>query len=115
MAQLNLAPNLKSVVNLNLTASQQSVLGKLLYRYYYYDNCLGMGDSEQMVFSGYPHNGGEHTLRVRGEKDECIAFLQLFGESYPTTTIMCEMLIRQIQEGQTKVEPPHNWTRYQGD
>lgn len=52
-----------------------SVLNKMLYGR---DDLLGM-----INYTGCPHNGGQHTLTVRGERCDVVAWLDLFQEAYP--------------------------------
>lgn len=52
--------------HMELSAAQDSTLGKCLYRFYYQRNSFGLkpGDAS-LRLDGYPHNGGEHTLWKR--------------------------------------------------
>jgi hypothetical protein len=55
--------------------------GKLLGKMYYggfIDAALKRGES-----TGYPHNGGQHSLTLILSADELTAFLSLVEESYP--------------------------------
>ena len=98
--------------HMELSAAQESTLGKCLYKFYYQRNSFGLKPGgASLRLEGYPHNGGEHTLYGIGEKEECVAFLQLFGEEFPTVKEMCDSLIASIQNGATSVKPDRKWIR----
>lgn len=52
-----------------------TVLNKILYSR---DDLLSM-----INYTGCPHNGGQHTLTVRGDRGDVVAWLDLFQEAYP--------------------------------
>lgn len=70
-------------VCIRVTASQRqhTPAGDLLGRMYYsgfLDKALSRND-----YSGYPHNGGEHTLHLHLRPADLDAFLALVQEHYP--------------------------------
>lgn len=67
--------------HMELSAAQESTLGKCLYKFYYQRNSFGLKPGgASLRLEGYPHNGGEHTFGV-GEKEECVALPQRFVTS----------------------------------
>ena len=65
-------------VFVRLSAPEQSPLGKLVGRAYYDSNVLeALGFSER---SGYPHNGGLHTLELHCKPLDAIEMLELLKE-----------------------------------
>ena len=65
---------------LDLSASQASSLGHLVGDIYYKrPGFLAIG-IEHM--SGFPHNGGQHTMRLVGDRDDLVAWLNLVVETY---------------------------------
>ena len=69
------------IINISLSAPEQSVMGKALFNFYYRNND---GLEDLIKTSGRPHNGGEHSLVISGTKDNLEAWLDLFLEKYPT-------------------------------
>lgn len=83
----------------DLSTSQYIPFGKMLGNLYYSNQALL---SLAPGRSGYPHNGGEHTLSLSGDKADIIAFLDLVTEKYPY--VLCEatkiqMAVREWKEG----------------
>lgn len=68
-------------VLVQLSAPERTELGKVLFRLYYTSGrtLLDLAPGQ----SGYPHNGGEHTLFLEGERKDILAWLELFIEQYP--------------------------------
>ena len=64
----------------DLSASEQSQAGKYLCHLYYHSSILNLIDRDQR--SGCPHNGGEHTLRLKVERKDLDAFLDLILEDF---------------------------------
>lgn len=64
----------------DLSTSQYIPFGKMLGHLYYTNQALL---SLAPGRSGYPHNGGEHTLSLSGEVKDIVAFLDLVIEKYP--------------------------------
>lgn len=67
------------VVAMDLSAPQTSPLGGLLWKLFYKTQVLELLDRDQT--SGYPHNGGVHSLRFRGPCGDAVAFLELIKET----------------------------------
>lgn len=62
-------------VYVRLSAGEQTPLGKLIGRVYYNSNVLEvLGYNER---SGYPHNGGQHTLELHCKPLDAIEMLEL--------------------------------------
>lgn len=65
----------------NLSQPQHTEAGRLLSRFYYgSDGCLLR---EMATTSGFPHNGGEHTLNVKATPAELVAWLELLKMTFP--------------------------------
>lgn len=91
---------LEEKCRINLSAPQSTEVGSALFKFYY------SRDTEKDALlntapgrSGYPHNGGEHTLYICGEPDECIAWLELFAEAYVSIKAEVERLITELRDG----------------
>lgn len=65
-------------VQIDLSAGEQTPLGRILYKVYYQTNICDVVDREHR--SGYPHNGGSHTFHYHGPKREAVAMLKLIKE-----------------------------------
>lgn len=70
-----------NVTNVELSAPQDSPRGKLLADFYYQGVSQQLKDLGVRV-SGYPHNGGEHTLWLQGSNDDVRAYLELMAEIF---------------------------------
>lgn len=68
----------RDTVVVELSAGEQSPLGRLLYRLYYQTKVMDVVDRESRF--GYPHNGGEHTFSYRGKPLDAVATLEMFKE-----------------------------------
>jgi hypothetical protein len=79
----------------SLTSGQQDPLGIVVGHIYYNNSALnsmipqfnwhsttGPVGSTRLESTGYPHNGGEHTLELYGPQAEIQAFLEIAGEHY---------------------------------
>lgn len=91
----------------DLSTSQYIPFGKMLGSLYYANQALL---SLAPGRSGYPHNGGEHTLSLSGSKEDINAFLDLVVEKYPY--VLCEatkiqMAVREWKEGDQPVRAKH--------
>lgn len=71
-------------VSVDLSSPQQSILGKALGRLYYETNLLDLLDSSKVIRTGFPHNGGYHTLRISGPAEEVIDFLRILKSEFPS-------------------------------
>ena len=67
---------------LNFTASQISHVGWHLYKMYYsaFGSSKHLDLMELLKTTGYPHNGGEHSLVIHGTRDELVTWVELFEE-----------------------------------
>jgi hypothetical protein len=68
-----------SEVTLKMSSPQETPLGKALFKLYY---MTGKDLLDMIDHVGYPHNGGEHTLRLTGPLEEIKAWVGLFQEMY---------------------------------
>ena len=76
--KLHIRPD--GTVTVDLTSPQESGLGIIIGKMYYNTQIAELlGD----MCSGYPHNGGSHTLRLRGNYQEVIAGIELIRDSTP--------------------------------
>ena len=67
-------------VTIDLSSPQESGLGIIIGEMYYNTQISELlGDMR----SGYPHNGGSHTLRLRGNYEDVIAGIELIRDSTP--------------------------------
>lgn len=87
-------------VYVNLSHSQYSTLGNALHHFWY-----SGGPLRELApgKSGYPHNGGEHMLSIRGSKGDCLAFLELMRETYPKAAEDLSLLIQAVEAGKNRV------------
>lgn len=81
-------------VNLSLTAAERHPFGRLLNHLYYSNEDLVDIAPDR---SGFPHNGGEHTLRIVGDHGDVIAWLDLFLGNYPTSRDYIYEIKKQIR------------------
>ena len=47
--------------------------------------------------TGYPHNGGSHTLKVFGKRYDVVAWLDLFLDQYPDTKPEIDIIKKTIR------------------
>jgi len=67
------------VVLVELSAPEQTPLGKLVGRLYYDTNAMEVVDRDCRW--GYPHNGGMHTFTYKGPARDAVAMLEVFKEA----------------------------------
>lgn len=68
-------------VTLNLSSGLHTPEGTMLFQIYY----SGRGNELLAIApssSGFPHNGGEHTLRITGKPCDVFAWFELLAELY---------------------------------
>ena len=68
-------------VRLNLTAAGHTHAGRMLFNFYYSTSGNELLELAPNVY-GYPHNGGEHTMRISGPADDVFAWFELVRERY---------------------------------
>lgn len=73
----NPPPAWDGTIVIELSAPQESPLGKIVGDLFYNTRLL-----EMVKHTGYPHNGGEHTLSIYGQPKDLIAFLELVIERF---------------------------------
>mgnify|MGYP003545374229 FL=1 len=67
-------------VTIDLTSPQESGLGIIIGKMYYNTQISELlGD----MCSGYPHNGGSHTLRLCGNYEDVIVGIELIRDNTP--------------------------------
>jgi hypothetical protein len=88
-------------VYIKLSSNQESPVGIALYRFFYGNPALrDMAPGK----CGYPHNGGEHSLSIKGDSDECAAFIELFVETYPQTQPYMQYVLDEIAKGSPRID-----------
>ena len=65
-------------VHLDMSAGEQTPMGKLLYYAYYRTNVV---DIFKEGINGFPHNGGMHTLAIHGKRGDVVAWLEELNEA----------------------------------
>jgi hypothetical protein len=78
----------KEMVYVDLSAGQYTPFGGILHSFYYGGKYYILRDmlhfsttsSDKSGYSGYPHNGGEHSLRLSLPREEMIAYLEMAAE-----------------------------------
>lgn len=73
-----IGPNGK--IRLNLTSGQTTHLGRLIGAIHY--SKRGVDLLSLIENTGYPHNGGEHSLAIYGTVPELITFIDLVVEMF---------------------------------
>lgn len=68
------------VVLLDLSIGQRTPLGRLIGDMYYRSDIHK--ETCNMYHSGYPHNGGEHTLVLQGTRQDLFVLIELLQEQY---------------------------------
>lgn len=72
---------MSNIVHVDLSAPLNSFVGKMLYNLYYHTDMLDL-IKDACTVSGSPHNGGSHTLRISGDREEVIDFLRVLKSEY---------------------------------
>ncbi len=91
-------PQIKNIINsllhepgkvhVQLSAGEQTPLGKIIGRVYYNSNVLeGLTFAER---SGYPHNGGQHTLHLHCRPLDAIEMIEMIKEEALTRLALTE-------------------------
>lgn len=96
----------------DLSTSQYIPFGKMLGSLYYANQALL---SLAPGRSGYPHNGGEHTLSLSGSKEDINAFLDLVVEKYPYVLFEAtkiQMAVREWKEGDPVLKAKKLFSQY---
>lgn len=99
ISTIRAVPGRRNHYSVTLTSGQDTPMGKILGQMYYYTTITEM--IEGAVFmSGYPHNGGEHSCYVAGNKIELVAFIEILQErmdarssrfNQETCQVVCEL------------------------
>lgn len=72
---------MKDTLTVDLSSPQKSAMGRMLFDLYNHKDLLDLLDSKTIV-TGFPHNGGSHTLRITGTSDEVIDFIRILKNEY---------------------------------
>ena len=91
-----MAPTTLPGYALNLSAPQNTSLGHLVGDIYYKRSDLLKLGVEHL--SGFPHNGGEHTMRLHGSRADLIAWLDIVIDIYRNINF------QRFQEGADTLE-----------
>lgn len=65
-------------VRVHLSAGEQTALGKILGRVFYQTDILDVLTYTER--SGYPHNGGQHTLELHCKSADAIEMIEMIKE-----------------------------------
>lgn len=71
---------MKSNIFVELSAPEHSHLGKLLCHIYYKTTLLDLLDRNKVGVFGFPHNGGRHTLTLKGDSADIIDFIRILSD-----------------------------------
>ena len=87
------------MLHVNLSMPQHTRFGHALLHFWYGPK------SEEMrglviSMTGYPHNGGEHTLNVSAHPKDVIAWVELFRDEFPYVDEEIQHLLKAL-EGKT--------------
>jgi hypothetical protein len=88
-------------IRVKLSSCQESAVGKALGHLYYSNSTLCSLAPNR---SGYPHNGGEHTLDISGDSGECSAFIELMIERYPQAADQFQYVLSEIKVGNRRID-----------
>lgn len=98
-------PRVSTAVWLDLSQPQHTAAGKLLGHMYY--NRPRLLDSlSQEERSGYPHNGGVHSLSLHMTADDLLAFRAMVAEDFAGHQGLPELLADFDAKFQAKVGRP---------
>jgi hypothetical protein len=81
IATISKPGRLRAGVEFDLSAAEQTPLGHILRRMYFYTDIT---DLFRGSITGYPHNGGRHTCHFSGSKEDALVFLELLQEELRT-------------------------------
>lgn len=88
-----------TTILVDLTSPQHSPFGKVLYKLYYQSELSSLAPGH----TGYPHHGAVHAFRMRGEREDCLAYLDLVEETFPEAFMLLAAVRTQINAGKLKV------------
>lgn len=100
-------PNKPATIRVNMSAGQETTFGKILSNLYY-------GSGRHLLEtvtgrSGYPHNGGEHTLYVNATKEEVLSFFDQLEDRYASAKPALDNLREQINSGKKPIRLPRGF------
>lgn len=84
---------MRHVILLDLSADQDSPMGQVLHRAHYGNGQLAQLLDTEFYNSGYPHHGGQHSLRLKGAREDLIAWMELFQQyaGYPQFEVIAAL------------------------
>lgn len=85
------------MLNVELSMGQHTRFGSALLRFWYSDMAEQF---KGLVFSmsGYPHNGGFHSLNIGAHPKDVAAWLDLFEETYPFVKEELDILREELKD-----------------
>lgn len=100
-------PNKPETIRVNMSAGQETPFGKILYNLYY-------GSGRHLLESvtsrsGYPHNGGEHTLYVNATKEDVLSFFDQLEQRFASAKPALDNLREQINSGKKPIRLPRGF------
>lgn len=100
-------PKRKVKIRINMSAGQDTPFGKILAALYY-------GSGWELLErapgrSGYPHNGGSHTLYLNGAVESILKFFDELQATYPDAKSALDNLREQIKDGTKPIRLPHGF------
>lgn len=89
-------------IYIDMSAVQDSFFGRIIRDLYYtnkYANLVALAPHR----TGFPYDGGFHSFRISGSKEECETYLDLFVEAFPETSPIVNVLKSRLEAGDTKI------------
>lgn len=74
-------------VSVRLSAGERTPLGKIVGRLYYNTRVMDLLSHEER--SGYPHNGGQHSLDLHCKPLDAVAFIEAMKEEAEDRKFAC--------------------------
>ena len=68
---------MSTLYRIDMSYPEHTMFGKKLGKMWYSSSVYKLVD-----YSGYPHNGGKHTFYFKAEKQDVIAFLDIFDAEF---------------------------------
>lgn len=90
------------LVYIDMSAGQDSEFGRVLRKFYYggkHNDLIAVAPGR----SGFPHDGGFHSMRIAGVSVDCTTFLQLFVERFPEVKESIDFIQEQIALGEKRI------------
>jgi hypothetical protein len=99
---------MQHVILLDLSADQESPMGRVLHKAHYGTGQLAQLVDTEFYSSGYPHNGGVHTLCLKGAREDLIAWMELFQQyaGYPQFEVIAALNVTAGRRVEAKQVAP---------